>query len=256
MSDVDAICRKEVGFGLPLLIEGESWWTFSPRSPLSIGFFAIFLRSTPGESREALKSGRPGNLSSDASGGLREEKIGSCHPEQVVRSQYGLKTLPFVSVDNSLDLGKEGGERVEPHQATRVGRTARKKRPGSRWANVLICRSSKVILVKDPSERCESRDLFPHCRGPVKSCTGWCSSANVAVKSRGYTCVDYKLTTYYRQSPGGHCLSGILPQGFLSVKTDRDRAGRRFFGSWNGCHALLSSDREDRPISLCVTIKP
>lgn len=109
MSDVDAICRKEVGFGLPLLIEGESWWTFSPRSPLSIGFFAIFLRSTPGESREALKSGRPGNLSSDASGGLREEKIGSCHPEQVVRSQYGLKTLPFVSVDNSLDLGKEGG---------------------------------------------------------------------------------------------------------------------------------------------------
>ena len=125
-----------------------------------------------------------------------------------------------------LISGKRGGERVEPHQATRVGRTARKKRPGSRWANVLICRSSKVISVKDPCERWESRDLFPHCRGPVKSCTGGWSSANAAVKSRGYTCVDYKLTTYYRQSPGGHCLSGILPQGFLSVKTDgTERAG-------------------------------
>ena len=90
------------------------------------------------------------------------------------------------------------------------GELFEKKRPGSRWANVLICRSSKVISVKDPCERWESRDLFPHCRGPVKSCTGWCSSANVAVKSRGYTCVDYKLTTYYRQSPGGIVCPGFF----------------------------------------------
>ena len=50
-----------------------------------------------------------------------------------------------------------------------------------------------------------------------RSCRGECA------------CVDYKLITYYRQSLGGHCLSGILPQGFLSVKTDRDQAVRRFF---------------------------
>ena len=90
------------------------------------------------------------------------------------------------------------------------GELFEKKRPGSRWANDLICRSSKVISVKDPCERWESRDLFPHCRGPVKSCTGEWFSANVAVKSRGYTRVDYKLTTYYRQSPGGIVCPGFF----------------------------------------------